>query len=481
MARTLRSRTPWDELAGLPFEGNYPTEEGRARLLDEHYFQRAVQVYLGALPVVNMLGMRDGSEAKWGSGYNVLPIWKRRMDAKCRVPTPNADVIYAMSYLDLRKDGPLVVVAPPGILGMLSDVWQRCLSDVGFAGPDKGQGGQYLLLPPHYDGPVPGGYYVLRSSTNNIFMFWRAFLTRGTGPDPAQGVAALERTLVYPLRHTNPATWKPMEFPDASGEAVEMLFPRDATYFDRLAEIIEYEPIDSVDLYLRGMMASLGIVKGEPFKPDRHLRRILERAAEVAPKIVAAVTLTPDSYSGRRYYTGKVTRRWLNGFPDIDENFNANSYLNLDHRMAFFTVAYSASPAMAANIVGGGAKYPTTFWDADGDYLSGEHTYRLHLPPDPPARLFWAATIYNPLDGTMIDAGQPFPSVNSLDERVVANEDGSFDLYLGPERPADAPEWNWIATNPGEGYLVCLRLYGPTEPFFNLSWIPDDVVKVGKA
>jgi len=72
---------------------------------------------------VNMIGMRDGSAAKFGVGYNVLPVWKRRMDAKCRVPTTNADVIYAMSYLDLKQDGPLVVQAPPGVLGMLSDFW----------------------------------------------------------------------------------------------------------------------------------------------------------------------------------------------------------------------------------------------------------------------------------------------------------------------------------------------------------------------
>jgi hypothetical protein len=88
-----------------------------------------------------------------------LPVWKRRMDAKCRVPTPNADVIYAMSYLDLKRDRPLVVQAPPGVLGMLSDFWQRPLTDVGLVGPDKGEGGQFLLVPPHYDGPpLPGGY-----------------------------------------------------------------------------------------------------------------------------------------------------------------------------------------------------------------------------------------------------------------------------------------------------------------------------------
>ncbi len=138
------SATPWDDLAAIAFDGNYPSDQGRRRLLDEHFFQRAGQVYLGALPAVNMVAIRKGSEAMWGRGYNVLPIWKRRMDAKCRVPTPNADVIYAMSYLDLKEDGPLVVQAPPGILGMLSDFWQRSFTDVGFAGPDRGQGGQYL-------------------------------------------------------------------------------------------------------------------------------------------------------------------------------------------------------------------------------------------------------------------------------------------------------------------------------------------------
>ena len=40
----------WDSLANLSFPNGYPTEETRLRLLDELYFQRAVQVYLGAYP-----------------------------------------------------------------------------------------------------------------------------------------------------------------------------------------------------------------------------------------------------------------------------------------------------------------------------------------------------------------------------------------------------------------------------------------------
>jgi hypothetical protein len=115
-----------------------------------------------------------------GLGYNVLPVWKKRMDAKTLVTTPNADAIYAMSYLDLKQDGPLMVAAPAGILGMFTDFCQRVLADVGFARPDKGQGGLYLLLPPDYGGAVPEGYFALRSPMYHVFMFWRAIRTRLT-------------------------------------------------------------------------------------------------------------------------------------------------------------------------------------------------------------------------------------------------------------------------------------------------------------
>lgn len=88
-------------------------EQQRADL----YYQTAIQAYLRTLPALNVIGMRDGSEAVFGAGYNVLPIWKERMDSRTWVPTPNADVIYSMSYLDLKETGPLVVAAPPNVIG----------------------------------------------------------------------------------------------------------------------------------------------------------------------------------------------------------------------------------------------------------------------------------------------------------------------------------------------------------------------------
>ena len=88
---------------------NRPSAKTSSLLKDELLFQRATQTYLWALPLINTLGMKFGSEKVFGAGYNVLPIWKKRLDAKTLVTTPNSDVLYAMSYVDLGKDGPLVM------------------------------------------------------------------------------------------------------------------------------------------------------------------------------------------------------------------------------------------------------------------------------------------------------------------------------------------------------------------------------------
>src|SRR4026209_1435071 len=171
----------FDELANAQFSENRPTEQTAQLLRDELLFQRATQAYLWALPLINTLGMQVGSEKVFGAGYNVLPIWKKRLDAKTLVTTPNSDVLYAMGYVDLSKDGPLVMEAPPMLQGILLDYWQRPIpvdggkffGDVGLFGPAAGKGGKFLILPPGYKGSVPERYFLYRSGTNNVFIFLR--------------------------------------------------------------------------------------------------------------------------------------------------------------------------------------------------------------------------------------------------------------------------------------------------------------------
>jgi len=479
-APALAQESRYDDLANLPFDNGYPSKEGVAILKDELLFQRAVQSYIWALPALNVYAMKEGSEKVFGKGYNVLPIWKDRLNAKTLVTTPNSDVIYAMGYLDLKTDGPMVIEVPPGLQGILDDFFQRPIcserkiegriwcGDVGLPGPDHGKGGKYLILPPDYKGDVPREFFALRSRTYGVFVFWRGFFK-----DPAQldaPVKVMEKTRIYPLG--NKKTAKAMQFPNASNVPANMLYPTDGSAFDALARFIAHEYVDPADMEMRGMLASLGIIKGKPFKPDAHTRAMLDKAAKVASRIGHAISYEPPTNvpNGLWY----KDRRWLNVFPG-NATFTAETFNFIDPRTGFFTNAYSASPGMAVTMVNVGAKYPATFVDANGDFLSGSASYKLRLPKGIPAALFWSVTVYDSITASGLDNGQPFPSINTMD-KPAKNKDGSTDIYFGPDSPGNGK--NWLKTLPDKGFFVILRLYGPTKAFFDKTWKPSDLEKI---
>ena len=129
-APAIAQDSHYDQVANTPFAGGYPNKESIKALQDELLFQRGVQSYIWALPALNMYAMKEGSEKVFGAGYNVLPIFKERLNAKTLVTTPNSDVIYAMGYVDLKDDGPLVIEVPPGLQGILDDFFQRPICSV---------------------------------------------------------------------------------------------------------------------------------------------------------------------------------------------------------------------------------------------------------------------------------------------------------------------------------------------------------------
>ncbi|MBB3540301.1 MULTISPECIES: DUF1254 domain-containing protein [unclassified Rhizobium] len=455
-------------------KGNWLPQQEAESLRDEFYYQNAVQAYVLTLPILNTIGMRDGSEATFGAGYNVLPIWKERMDSRTWVPTPNADVIYSMSYLDLKKDGPLVVAAPPNVIGMFTDFYQHTLTDVGAIGPDRARGGLYLLLPPDYDGEVPKGYFAFKSPTYNVFLFFRTIMAKGeNGPDPAPAAANAERTRVYPLWAPEKDV-KPMQFPDASGKRVNMMYPTGSTYWTKLKAFVDYEPVASIDPVTRGVLASVGIIKGQPFEPTDKQNAALQKAIETAPKMILASRQLGRPDKRNLYYTDRQYENiWAGGTAE----WMQDSYLDVLQRASYFQFAYSSAPAMVMRTLDAGSKYPFTARDADGDFLNGSNSYKLHLPPHPPAALFWAVTAYNVTDGSMPETKQLLPSINAF-YKVKTNDDGSVDLYFGATKPAEAPDSNWIQTVAGRDFIAAVRLYGTGVEFFDQTWKPDDVVKL---
>ena len=80
--------------------------------------------------------------------------------------------------------------------------------------------------------------------------------------------------------------------------------------------------------------------------------------------------------------------------------------------------------------------------------------------------------LYDPQTRSELQTCQPFPSKNNKRDKLVANADGSVDLYFGPKAPAGKEKPTGLQTVPGKGWFAILRLYGPLEPWFDKTWRP---------
>ncbi|MBW2244426.1 MAG: DUF1254 domain-containing protein, partial [Deltaproteobacteria bacterium] len=254
---------------GLPSAG---TVEKAYEHLD---FMRGVRVFLDALPMASLYAMREGFR-EVGAVDGAVGIFEELMDSKSLFLTPNTESVYAMTWLDL-KDGPVVVESAPNTLGIVDNFWFEYVADLGNAGPDKGQGGKFLFLPPGYEGEVPDGYYTYRSSTFGNVLLWRGFLVNG---DPKPAVASMKQHIrVYPL--SQGASPPEQKFVNLSGREFNTIHANDLTFFEEVHQVVQEEPAEGIDPEILGLLASIGIEKGKPFAPDARMKAILTDAAAV--------------------------------------------------------------------------------------------------------------------------------------------------------------------------------------------------------
>jgi hypothetical protein len=442
--------------------GGYPTRETAQRVWDQLDLQRATQAYYDFIPALSLHGILKAQVRDYGArNSSDVQIFANRMDSEPLWLTGNANSIYAMLTLDMKKDGPLVIEMPAGVMGPLDDAYFRFVVDFGATGPDKGKGGKYLLLPPGYDGDIPEGYFVAQSTSYRLWGLLRA--------NPGEGEKAMSfyrQLKVYPLN--NPA--REGRYIDVSGMPLNSLAPEDGEAFRWIHEIIDYEPADLVNKEQLGRLAALGIEKGKPFNPDARMKHIFDQAAKVG--VAMARTNAFDS----RDPDVKVypDRQWETVFIGGSSEFEKNGYRNLEARSLFHYGAIVITPAMAAPMPEGvGSKYLFGYKDADGNYLDGSKTYRLHIPPEVPVKDFWSVTVYDPATRSQLQTGQQFPMIGSQD-LPGTNQDGSIDIYFGPEAP-EGKEKFWLETVPGKGWFVVVRFYGPLKAYNDKKWKPDDI------
>jgi hypothetical protein len=448
------------------FRGGYPVPQAVQRAHDDVDLTRAILAYSFFYPTVSMeatfSGQRDAG-VQDNTGALIVACSPRHL-----MFTGNSDTPYVGAVLDLRQAGPMVIELPAGdYLGIVNDHHYRWVHDVGIPGPDAGQGGKHLILPPGYRGEAPSGYFTARSNTNTVVVALRAL---PVGGDFRAALEALHALKIYPLAQAKSPT--PLKFVDRSEQKIDVTPLRwegNIQYWQRLHKVIQEEPASLELRPMYGVLAALGIEQGKPFAPDPRLKAILERAARAGRDqllVSGFGSNRPD-----RFVWGD--RKWEWAALCQNGDFELPTGIDLEARERWFSQAIGASPKMFLRTPGAGSLYWLGLRDKDGGYLDGGKAYKLSVPQPVPQKLFWSVTVYDSETRSQIQTEQDKAALRSLVELKGAPTIGDLDLYFGPKPPA-GNEARWIKTNRGRGWFAYFRLYGPEAPAFDGSWKPGD-------
>ena len=446
-----------------------------ASLDAELFHQRAVEAVLWSMPAISDVFFRDSFVRDFGMKPGDVLVMSKPLVARHEVLTANNQVNYAGMAYDLTK-GPYVVVIPPSgadyaVIGEICDNWQLPVTMVGIEGPDAGKGGKYLLIPPGYEGKVPNGYFEIRLQGYRGTMVFRPVII---GKGTMEGAIALaSRTQAYPLSEA--ANPKPTRVLDGWDKPWHSLPVYDATWFEKLAQFVSDEPVREQDKIMVGMLSTLGIERGKPFKPDASTRKALDTAAKDAYQIMQAGFVEP----GRALSAWWPGGHWMNMNPAVLKKMgDAWSFETAD---AVWTYERAVAPFFWANYLpkklGGSQLYLMGLRDSTGKLFSGKASYRLRVPADVPVDKFWSAIVYsqktksfvpNPLDRVGLDSYEK--------SKLKVNPDGSVDIYFGNDAPKEY-ENNWLPSA-GEDFFVIFRFYGPGKSVYDKTWKLPDIERV---
>jgi hypothetical protein len=438
---------------------NFPAQDLARHTIE----RRTIEAAIWGMPIVAMDAMRQAFLRDAGAKYNDIVYWSKQADWKLQVTTPNASSWYVYIAINTR-DGPVVLDIPPaeaaGLFGSVNDAWQAPMADVGPTGEDQGKGAKYLLLPPGYNIAVPDGYIPVRFNTHNGYSILRAIPVTMSDANVAKALALVKKIRMYALSQAaNPPEQR---YIDMAGNLFDGIVRFDDTFYESLARMVNDEPVQTRDLVAMGQLKSLGIEKGKQFNPDERTREVLKKAVlEARAGWVQSVMALPTFGESSQWQVPASPVGAQTGF-----TFERDGRLELDERAALFFLG--CAPAKKP---GSATFYLVGTKDAKAMPFQGGKNYRLHIPPNVPARQFWAVTVYDLEEANFIRES-PKVEVNSYHE-LQKNSDGSVDVYFGVKASA-GKESNWVYTAPGKPWCTLFRFYGPEKPLFEKTWkLPD--------
>jgi len=455
------------------FERGFPaTAETIQAARDATVLRRATEAYKYFYPTVATEAVMQ-QFAPFGARANEVGIIMPQ-DPEQQFSVANQDTPYVIGVFDLKESGPMVIEVPEGpYIGLIDDHNMEWFGDMGTIGSGKGKGEKNLLIPPGYNGKVPDGYTPHYSKTWKSVLAMRVVVQTGNYDD---AVALARKLKVYPLKNAGkPSNYEIVDIRDNPAPLPMLSWEKSMTYWKQLHSIIDYETIQPRHRVMLGMLDAIGIQKGQPFEPDARMKALLMEAAQTGWAEMN-VAFFANHLPERLIWED---RNWefipLTGPLDPDtKDFGTANYRNLLTNDHYFFMAWGTSAGIGRRAVGPGSLYFYTPRDATGAYLDGAKSYKLTVPGPVPAKLFWSVTVYDSETRTIIHTDQGRGAVRTMFEKPKPNEDGSFDIFFGPDAPA-GKENQWVKTIPGKGWFTFLRIYGPQQPIFDDTWVLPDI------
>jgi len=439
----------------------------KANVHDRMLYHRSIDAAVWAMPLMNFKFYRDAL-ADAGVGPNDIGYFTKLQNWKFQTATPNNTTPYILTYWNM-EDGPIVIEMPPsttdvGIFGTVMDAWQRPIDDVGALGRDKGMGATYLLIPPGYNGPLLSKALVYEQRTNNGFVVLRPIIKGATPENLAKAAEFVKKVKIYPLsRAENPPE---MKFIDLYDKHLEMTPVLDGNIYREIHEMLEEENVEEQNLSIMGLLARIGIRKGEPYSPDDKMQAIYDKAGPEALQYMLEQyhrQLNPWFYEGKKWSSltpaGDIETDWSYEFP---------SYFDYHARGAlYYAIITSVKNYGSATFYLDLAETP------DGKWLEGNNNYKLVMPPNVPVRNFWAITTYD-LETASYIRNMERSSIDNTQKQLQWNDDSSVDIYFGPTAPK-GKESNWLPTDPNRRFFLLARFYGPEPALFDGSFELNDI------
>lgn len=480
----------------IRFNSGVPTKETQKNVAERMYFNRAIETFLQGYRAVDAYNVHIGLQKGLGIKSYKDVAYFAPMSPKSLFLTPNSDTYYALGFIDFNESDVMVVNVPSktGPSLFLNPV-SGFDGDFGLTGPDAGRGGKYMIVKPGTDlskmkikvssKTINGKkvsiakyksikYFLVNASSNSVTYAVRF------NPSTEAERNFKSHFKIHTLKSSDISTH--MNFIDGSKKDFNTNPPVNAQVFSQLKHVIDSEGSDIFTQHEKGIFSSIGISKNEKFNPNKRQKELLEEAAVVANAHIRAKIFNPK-LQDVKYNDGNSS--WFMPIHDNLDFIFEDKDKGIDHdlKSAYFYLIQILSPSVGfVQEPGQGSTYLLSSSDADGNQLIGNNDYVLHLDPNVPAANFWSLTLYDADTRGLIRNIEGRANVNNLagaskDMKAVANEDGSYDIYLSSSSSAKKKD-NYIQTKNGQKFFAIFRLYGADKAYISGEWKLNDIVKI---